>query len=299
MKLTLFVLTQSLIVLCTIILVRPSPADQFTNDLQCEEDKRKGGEEVAFEFFEEMKIHFVWIPEGKTTLGSPKNEKARQLDEPEHDFATTGYWLAKYECTQKEWHEVMETNPSYFCDAGEGRNIVKRKDTSRFPVEQITWNDCQEFLKKINERGEFKKAFGKKGKFVLPHEDQWEYAARGGKGNTTPFYWGTSLNGTEANCGGVKPYGIEDKGEYLSRTATVGSYSKIAPHPWGLADITGNIWEWCDNWYDRKQNAKVLRGGSWYDACEKCRTATRTFSPPGDFLIGNGFGFRLFVELEK
>ncbi len=188
-KLITIALTLSLIVLSTVIATQHSHVEEMPNDAKCEEDKRKGGELVVFELFEEMKIEFVWIPQGKATLGSPKAEKERKDDESEHEFATTGFWLAKYECTQKEWHEVMETNPSYFCDAGEGRNIVKRKDTSRFPVEQVTWNDCQEFLKKINERGEFKKAFGKKGKFVLPHEDQWEYAARGGKGNTTPYYW--------------------------------------------------------------------------------------------------------------
>src|SRR5206468_519820 len=112
-------------------------------------------------------------------------------------YKTKGFWLGKYEVTQAEWKTVMGDNPSYNSKDGEGKETVKGLDTARFPVEQVSWDDCQKFLEKVNARGGAANIFGKAGQFRLPHEDEWEYACRGGKGNGRAFCWGDELNGTQ------------------------------------------------------------------------------------------------------
>ncbi len=214
------------------------------------------GEEREFEIFNGVQMKFCWIPAGKAVLGSPETEEGRWYYEIEHKFETNGFWMAKYPVTQSQWKEVMGNSPSYF----KGENL---------PVEKVDWNDCQEFIKKcsVSEL-----------KLQLPHEDQWEYACRGGKGNKQPFYWGDTLNGDKANCDGSVPYGTDEEGEYLVRTSEVGNYEKIAPHPWNLCDMIGNVWEWCDNLYEYEgECARAIRGGSWCTDSPDCRLANRDF----------------------
>jgi RNA polymerase sigma factor (sigma-70 family) len=253
----------------------------------------KAGEEREFEIAPGVKMKFCWIPTGKATLGSPKEEKDRNGDEKEHEYATEGFWLGKYPVTQAEWKVVMGDNPSFF----DGKKVNKAKgiDTSRFPVESVSWDDCQKFLEKLNKRTEVEKVFGKPGRFVLPHEDRWEYACRGGDGNKQAFYFGNELNGTQANCNGYVPYGTDKKGDCKMRTTEVGSYAKMA-HPWGLCDMHGNVWQWCDNKYDQSDN-RTLRGGSWGSRARYCRSANRGWDEP-DF---HGYlnGFRVCLPLEN
>ncbi len=127
-------------------------------------------------------MRFCWVPAGKATLGSPPNEKGRTAEEPEHEFATRGFWLGKYEVTQVEWVAVMGNNPSTF--DGRKPGVVAGMDTSRFPVENLSWADCQQFLEKLNARPEAGRAFHRAGRFVIPHEDEWEFGCRGGKGTS-------------------------------------------------------------------------------------------------------------------
>jgi formylglycine-generating enzyme required for sulfatase activity len=164
-------------------------------------------------------------------------------------------------------------------------------NTKHFPVERVSWDDCQQFLEKINMREGIAKVFGKDGKFTLPHEEQWEYACRGGKGNQQPYYWGAKLNGTEANCDGNYPLGTTTKGQYLERTCAVdftnnGKYKK---HPWGLAHMTGNVCQWCENKYGDEE--RVFRGGAWYATPSGCRTACRRWISPR--IHGSITGFRV------
>jgi formylglycine-generating enzyme required for sulfatase activity len=180
--------------------------------------------------------------------------------------------------TQVEWFKVIGKNPSGFTT----QTLAKGLDTLRFPVEKVNWNECQEFVKKLNARPGASKAFGKPGKFTLPHENEWEYACRGGKGNAQPFYWGSELNGTQANCFGDRPYGTATPGRNLRRPCPVeddnaGRYER---HPWGLHHMLGNVWEWCENKYKQSGYAYAIRGGAWNNYAYECRAAVRNDRAP-------------------
>jgi formylglycine-generating enzyme required for sulfatase activity len=155
-----------------------------------EPEPTKPGEERDFEVAPKVKMRFCWVPPGKAALGSPTTEKGRELfglSEKEHEFTTKGFWLGKFEVMQGEWTSTMGSNPSAFAATGsqaEYREKVKGMDTSRFPVEQVSWENCQKFIDKSNAHMN-----KKTGRFALPREDEWEYACRGGKGNGRAFYW--------------------------------------------------------------------------------------------------------------
>jgi len=128
-------------------------------------------------------------------------------------------------------------------------------------------------------------------KVKLPHENEWEYACRGGKGNGRAFYWGDVLNGAEANHDGNFPYGKVTKGDFKKMTTPVGAYKDTVPHPWGLCDMSGNVYEWCENLYTTTDSARVFRGGVWGNNAGRCRSAYRNgFNPAIRTLI---IGFRL------
>ncbi|MBA4063814.1 MAG: formylglycine-generating enzyme family protein [Isosphaera sp.] len=270
------------------------PLAALPQDAPKEKAEPKAGEERSFEIADGVKMVFCWIPPGEAQLGSPKAERdavlkrlsdakepdwlAAEAEDKRGKYTARGFWLGKYEVTQAEWAAVTGKNPSYF--DGKQDNKAKGLDAARFPVEQVSWNDCQGFLTKVNGRAGAAKVFGGAGTFALPHEDEWEYAARGGKGNKQAFYWGDRLNGTEANCNGNYPYGTDTKGRYLERPCQVEDTNggKYERHPWGLQHMIGNIWEWCENEYSKDR--RVLRGGSWGTGGVDCRTAFRHWTPP-------------------
>jgi formylglycine-generating enzyme required for sulfatase activity len=258
-----------------------------------------------------VKMVFCWIPPGTAQLGSPEAEqdfltrtefegKRPEWLDGENETArgvyrSKGFWLGKYEVTQGEWVGVMNgPNPSDFDGAKD--NKAKGMVTTWFPVERVSWDGCQGFLKALNDRSGAAGVFGGAGRFVLPNEDEWEYAYRGGKGNGRAFYWGDSLNGTEANCDGNYPYGGAAKGSYLERPAEVGSYESKSPHPWGLCDMAGNVWEWYDNKYKQSEDRRVLRGGSWLNLARVCRATYRVSSPPDR--RDEDYGFRVCFRLD-
>jgi len=275
----------------------PNPND---NPTSISLGQPKPGEERAFEIAPGVKMIFCWIPPGDAQLGSPKAERDEVLKQIKADkepewlaseaegirgkYRSKGFWLGKYEVTQQEWAALMD-----------GKTPSKFKG-DRLPVEQISWDDCQELLTNINSKSGSKSAFGAAGKFVLPHENEWEYACRGGRVNGRAFYFGDALDGKQANCNGNYPFGTENKGDYVEKTTEVGSYATKAAHPWGLCDMHGNVWEWCENLYSSEQKNRALRGGSWNSGAWRCRAASRSRYAPGD--RGVGIGLRVCFRLD-
>ena len=220
-----------------------------------------------------VEVVFRWCPPGEFMMGSPSNEKNRYADERQHKVVITkGFWLAETETTQALWKAVMgeDNNPSNFV----GDNL---------PVDGVSWNDCQEFIKKLNEQA---KSTGLR--FRLPSEAHWEYACRAG--TTTRYFWGDEWYSSRANNG--------------SSTKPVGSYSANA---WGLKDMHSNVWEWCEDWYGdypkgtvtdpagpQSGSYRVLRGGCWSDLAGYCRSADRFRLTPEHRY--NFLGFRLELD---
>ncbi|NCC53558.1 MAG: formylglycine-generating enzyme family protein [Spartobacteria bacterium] len=212
----------------------------------------------------------VYIEPGTFMMGSPKDEAKRDKDETQHRVKLTeGFWIGKYEVTQEQWQRVMGSNPSQF------------KGT-RNPVEQVSWEDSQEFIRKLNSRVT-------DGGFRLPTEAEWEYACRAGA--TTPFAFGDCLDTSDANYDGNYPMPGCSKGQYRKKTLSVGS---LRANAWGFYDMHGNVWEWCQDWYGDYPSGnvtnpsgpgsgedRVLRGGSWYSYAWHCRSADRSRYAPG------------------
>jgi formylglycine-generating enzyme required for sulfatase activity len=190
--------------------------------------------------------------------------------------------MGKFAVTQAEWTAVMGTNPSGFVPTND---VVKKAgitDTSRFPVEHVNWHDCHEFLKKLNENVSTSASVLGAGAFRLPHEDEWEYACRGGLGNARAYYFGNEHNGKQANSNGEHPFATEVTGPHLARPTNVGSYETVAPHPWGLCDMHGNMWQWCENQYEDTSENRVVRGGTYSSGCRGARSACRTGRAPSE-----------------
>ena len=200
-----------------------------------------------------VKLEMVWIPPGTFTMGSPSIEQYRDDDERQHQVTLTkGFWLGKTEVTQEQWETVMGSNPSNFKG---GRN----------PVEQVSWNDAQDFCKKAGNG------------LRLPTEAEWEYACRAG--SAAAYCFGDSVSG----LGDYVWYNYNSG----SKTHPVGGKK---PNAWGLYDMHGNVWEWCEDWYDEDYYAsspredpcnstagpyRVVRGGSWNLISWICRSAFR------------------------
>ena len=245
-----------------------------------------------------LKMKLALIPPGEFQMGSPADEAERGTDETPHRVRITQpFYLGMYEVTQSEWEAVMGNQPSYFSRGGDGNDRVSGLDTSRFPVEQVSWEEATEFCRKLGAR---------EGKpYRLPTEAEWEYACRAG--TTTPFHFGSTLNGDNANVDGNNPYGTMTKGRYLERPTDVGSYRANA---FGLYDMHGNVWEWCSDWYDEdyystsaasgpdptgpsEGSYRVIRGGGWNGGAALCRTAHRVGSDPTARWIFRGFRLAL------
>jgi formylglycine-generating enzyme required for sulfatase activity/serine/threonine protein kinase len=231
-------------------------------------------------------MEFVLVPPGTFTMGSPLDEKERSNSEEPHEVTISKpFYMGKYEVTQAQYQCLTGTNPSWFSTAGSGRDKVVDQDTRRLPVETVSWEEAAAYCAALGRKT------GRAAR--LPSEAEWEYACRAG--TTSSFHFDGQLNGTQANCYGAFPYGTSEKGPYLDRTCRVGSYPGNA---FGLYDMHGNVWEWCQDWFgpymdlkmspedpvrvdDGPENARVLRGGSWNNVAVYCRAAYRSWSAPG------------------
>ncbi len=209
----------------------------------------------------------VVIPAGRFLMGSPRTESGHNRDEgPQRWVDVPRFAMGKFEVTQEQWQAVMGNNPSVFKDCG-----------LNCPVENVSWNDAQEFVRRLSQRTGLN--------YRLPSEAEWEYAARAG--TTTAYSWGDRFDGNRANNG---------------RTVQVGSYPANAL---GLHDMHGNVFEWVqDVWHDNYTGAptdgspwmtggdssrRVLRGRSWNDSPHIRRSAGRDWSTPDDRFVNAGF----------
>jgi formylglycine-generating enzyme required for sulfatase activity len=250
------------------------------------DELRRPGAEKVIHLGNGVTLELIWIPPGEFIMGSPRGERSRERDEIQHAVKLTkGFWLGKYEVTQGQWARVMTNNPSCFQNAG-----------PRAPVEQVSWYDCQQFLAELNriaQTGGLKPAV--KGKFRLPTEAEWEFACRAG--TTNRFSYGDEDNDLWQYCNYCDKSNT-DRWKWQD-TAHDDGYDKVAPvgsfkpNPWGLYDMHGNVWEWCQDWAwayptNRVKNPKgppsgtdrTLRGGSWFRNARHCRSADRRWNTP-------------------
>ena len=197
---------------------------------------------------------------------------------PVHQVTVADFYLGKTPVTQKQWRDIMGSNPSHF------------KNCEDCPVENVSWNDAQAFIDKLKAKTGVK--------FRLPTEAEWEYACRGGQKSTAAYLYAGSNNLEEVGW-----YGENSQ----SKTHPVAGKK---PNDLGLHDMSGNVWEWCQDWYDenyyevcKKQGIvenptgpangsyRVLRGGYWSGSAQYCRSADRFRGGPG---FRSGYvGFRL------
>ena len=218
----------------------------------------------------------IRVEGGTFTIGAHANQVADAWDDekPTHSVTLSSYYIAETEVTQALWQAIMGNNPSNF------------KDNSNNPVECVSYDDCKEFISKLN-------ALTNK-QFRLPTESEWEFAARGGNKSRDYKYSGSD------NLDDVAWYGNNSG----NRTHPV---KTKAPNELGLYDMTGNVWEWCNDWYGNYPSSaqtnpqgpnsgadRVLRGGSWDDDARNCRSSCRGGSSPGN---GDGnWGLRLVLS---
>ena len=253
----------------------------------------------------QVKLKLKKISAGDFLMGSPESEKGRFDGETQHRVSLTeDYWLGTFEVTQAQWKAVMGDNPSAFKDGGD------------YPVEQVSWEDAMAFCERLNRDPSIPKPKGYQ--FSLPTEAQWEYACRGGKRSSGCLYSGGD------DCSEVAWY-VENSGKERLREldldnataeeirAFIGKMVENgcqthpcggkSPNELGLYDMSGNVCEWCLDWYgdyngkatDPQEPAsgscRVLRGGSWSNSARRCRSAYRDFNSPG--LRYYFIGFRL------
>ena len=237
-------------------------------------------------------IEFVLVPAGEFMMGSrdPASQVAARCggydakdkwftnEHPRHRVRITrAFFIGAHEVTQRQYERVMGKNPAHFKGANN-------------PVEQVSWNDAAEFCRRLSQKDG--------ATYRLPTESEWEYACRAG--TTTPFHTGETISTGQANYDGNYWYANGTKGQYRRKTTPVGSF---AANAWGLYDMHGNVWEWCQDWYDDDYYSNsptddptgpatgkylVLRGGSWFYFPYFMRSAYRLRGNPAfrNFNIG-------------
>ena len=221
-----------------------------------------------------VSFDMVRVEGGTFRMGatSEQEDEAYSNEKPVHSVTLSSYYIGKTEVTQALWQAVMGSNPSNF----KGSNL---------PVECVSWNDCQEFIKKLN------RLTGRN--FRLPTEAEWEFACRGGNNSCGYKYSGSNKLGSVAwyigNSGG--------------KTHPVGTK---APNELGIYDMSGNVWEWCSDWYadytsysqtnptgPQSGSYRVIRGGCWSNGARGCRSSIRTDNYPTIRYFGLGLRLAL------
>ncbi|MDR0305887.1 MAG: formylglycine-generating enzyme family protein [Chitinispirillales bacterium] len=236
--------------------------DDYMKDYQVDPDIEKAFSDVVDDYMKDMQAHKFKDPEmilvrgGAFTMGCTEEQgnECYEDEGPTRRITLRNFYIGKYEVTQELWVKVMGNNPSHF-------------KGNKLPVEQVSWNDIQEFIKKLNT------ITGRK--YRLPTEAEWEYAARGGSNSKNFKYSGSN------NIDEVAWYGNNSG----SKTRAIGTKR---PNELGIYDMSGNVWEWVSDWYDfytdtsmtnptgpSSGSNRVYRGGSWFSGARSCRVSYR------------------------
>ena len=246
----------------------------------CGQDEERPSEKTVM-LPGDVSLELKLIPAGTFVMGSAQNEKDRHDDEgPERQVTISRpFYMGIYELTQGQWAAVTGENPSVFKDQPNFRE---------YPVDMVSWQDCQVFFEKLNGLG--------LGKFRLPTEAEWEYACRAG--TSARYYWGDDLHYDSVNVHGWHYSRSE------GRSQPVGSKTS---NPWGLYDMSGNVWEWCSDWkspYPATDQTdpegppsgeeRIFRSGSWFNKAATLRSANRNAHVPGQPYTN--IGLRVVME---
>ena len=265
--------------------------------------------------------NFVLIHGSEFAMGSPETEVDHQIGDIQHQVKVSDFYMGKYEVTVAEFRRfIAESGYKTDAEKGDGSYVfdgtnwqkkeginwrygvsgrIRTKSEDNHPVVHVSWNDAVEYCRWLSE---------KTGKWYrLPTEAEWEYACRAG--SRTPFNKGGNIKTAQANYNGNYPYNNNRKGQYRAKTVAVDTF---APNAWGLYNMHGNVWEWCDDVYSEKYydeckakglvenpggpapeagSYRVNRGGSWGGAAGYCRSANRGYGTP-DYRF-SFIGFRL------
>ncbi len=248
-------------------------------------------------------MKFVWIEEGcfqmgqlpletrllKREVGQYEYQKYYADELPRHKVCLNGFWMGATEVTQKEWVKIMGFNPSHF------------NTDENFPVDTVSWEDAKNFIDKLNKEN-------KTNEFRLPSEAEWEFAARANTEDVM-YHTGNSITTQQANFNGSIAFGLNLREEYRKSPVAADSFP---PNPFGLHNMHGNVWEWCNDWYGEDYYAdspaknplgpktgemRVLRGGSWFRYSGHIRSATRYKNKPTGQYADTGF--RVVKSQEK
>jgi formylglycine-generating enzyme required for sulfatase activity/tRNA A-37 threonylcarbamoyl transferase component Bud32 len=246
--------------------------------------------DAIFEHDSSVLMTFVRLPKGTFYMGWYGTKGSAKKTPILEDFE-----IAVHDVTQGQWEAVMGrgNNPSWFSRKGNGRHLVvdiSDEELKLFPVENVSWDDAQAFIKKLNEK-ERRHGYV----YRLPTDAEWEYACRNGATSLEEcsfhFYLDkptNDLSSSQANFDGNYPEGKGEKGPLLHRPTRVGAYH---PNKLGLCDMHGNVWQWCADLDNPKGSHRVIRGGSWFEFGQFCQAWFRRTIAPSD--RGINLGFRL------
>jgi formylglycine-generating enzyme required for sulfatase activity len=240
-------------------------------------------------------MKFVWIEEGcfqmgqlptetrylKRDIGEDDYEKYYEDELPRHKVCVDGFWMGVHEVNQREWKKIMGFNPAHFNENEEN------------PVDKVSWEDAKSFAEILNKKNNTSE-------FRLPTEAEWEYGARGGTVETM-YHTGDTITPEQATFNGTIPFALNLRQDYRKSPTPVGSFP---PNEFGLHDMHGNVWEWCNDWYNinyyknspgknppgpKEGEMRVLRGGSWFRYAGQIRAATRYKNRPVGQFADTGF----------
>ena len=259
-------------------LVKPAEIIISKKDISAVPEPEKNTVEKK-KFTNKIGMGFVLISPGVFEMGILSTQNETKSGLPHKVNLTEEFYMQTTEVTQGQWKEIMGTNPSFFKNCGDD-----------CPVEQVSWNDVELFIKRLND-------FEETNSYRLPTEAEWEYACRAG--TKTPFSFGECLLTAQANYCGNYPLNGCKKGLYREKATAVKDFP---PNAWGLTGMHGNVWEWCRDRFGQYPDGvvtdpegppsgllRVIRGGGWNSYAKACRSGNRSGVEPTKYFANLGF----------